>query len=193
MELAVLFMIAMCFSTACALIAQSRGRSAVAWFMIGICSTILVCPGYLLVLVLLFALPNLKVEEAKFARLKEQNTRLRERLKKDRQVADTRHQELSRRVGAHDRALGLDTEERQPILGADSPPELLTEGGGASLSRVEWYYVIEGEAKGPVTLSDLRALAREDLIRENSLIWHEGMSDWQNLRDVPGLSEEIDV
>src|SRR5687767_4831017 len=89
--------------TACALIAHARGRSAVGWFFIGMFGPCFI--GLILVLVL----PDLKIEQERQRRLADENRRLREKLKKDRMVADERHAELNRRLQVHDVALGVDT------------------------------------------------------------------------------------
>ena len=187
MEASIQIIIVLGFGIACALIAQSRGRSAVGWFFIGLVAG---CIG----LIILLAISDLKVEQQKFSKLHSENMRLRERLKKDRQVADQRHTELTRRVGSHDRALGLDTASRDPILGPGDGPGVagtLPLLSSSRFSSIDWYYVVEGEAKGPVTFSDLVALTTERLISDKSLVWHDGLVDWMSLSEVPGLSEEL--
>lgn len=99
------------FGALCALLANNKGRSAVGWFILGFLFPLL---GLILVLVL----PDLKKQQVREARLRDENRRLRERMLKDRQVADQRYDQINRRVGAHDRVLGVDTG------GADPAPQL---------------------------------------------------------------------
>jgi hypothetical protein len=47
-------------------------------------------------------------------RIKNENRRLRERLRKDRMIADRRYRQVNRRVGAHDRVLGVETDTSDP-------------------------------------------------------------------------------
>src|SRR5262245_27480292 len=101
--------VAVTMGTVCALIANSRGRSAVGWFFIGMLPGVLCIFGGFLGLILVLVLPDLKVQQERERRLADENRRLRERLRKDRIVADQRHAEISRRVVAHDVALGVDT------------------------------------------------------------------------------------
>jgi hypothetical protein len=174
------------FGVLCALIAHSRGRSPFGWFFIGL---FLTCIGLILVLVL----PDLAEEQGKQHRLEIENRRLRELVRKDRQVADSRHAEITRRLETHDRALGLDTVVRAPLLdgahaelpGIGVPPN--------ALASLDWYYVRDGEAKGPVRFEELRRLGREGIVHERSLIWHDGLADWLPLADIPGLSKEFHV
>ena len=168
----------------CAMIAQTRGRSAVGWFFIGF---FLSCIGVILVLVL----PDVRQEQQRVERLRRENRRLKEQVRKERQVADQRHAEVNRRIDTHDRALGLGTAERESLLEESRPPEL----PGATTSpfaSVDWYYVLDGDAKGPVPFDELRELSREGLVRAQSLVWHEGLEEWATLDEVPGLEEELD-
>ena len=175
------------FSVMVAVIAHTRGRSALAWAFIGFFLSIF---GLILVLVL----PNLEAERAKYANLQRSNARLRERIKKDRQVADSRHDALSGRVNAHDRALGVETDQRDPaLLSGSAPPLPGSSQNGTSLAALDWYYVSEGEAKGPVVLEDLRVLRREGRIGRDSLMWHEGMAEWTSLTEIDGLEKATDV
>ncbi len=184
MEAGVQLLIAGLFGVVCALIAHSRGRSAIAWFFIG---GFLCCFG----LILLLVIPDLKVEQARLDRVSNENQRLRELLRKDRQVADSRHVDLSRRLETHDRALGIDTSRRDPLLGDVSPLSLLPESAGSPFSTIDWYYVLQGDAKGPVRFDELRALRDAGLVQKRTLIWHDGLEEWSELAEIPGLLEEL--
>ncbi len=101
-ELAIQVIVMAVFGVICAAVASGRGRSGVAWFFVGF---LFVCLG----LVVLLALPDVKKEEERHKRQAQENRRLREQIKKERQVADGRHGGVERRLRAHDVALDLDT------------------------------------------------------------------------------------
>ena len=167
----------------CAMIAQTRGRSAVGWFFIGF---FLSCIGVILVLVL----PDLRQEQQRIEKLRREHLRQKEKQRKDRQVADQRYAEISRRIDTHDRALGLDTAERESLLEESRPPEIPV-AKRSPFAAIDWYYVLDGDAKGPVPFDELRELSREGLVRTQSLVWHEGLEEWATLDEVPGLEEEL--
>lgn len=90
------------FGVLCALIAHSKGRSAIGWFLIGFFFT-------LIGLIISLVVSNLKIEEERHQKMARENRRLREQLRKDRMVADRRHRQAMRRIDAHDRVSGIDT------------------------------------------------------------------------------------
>lgn len=52
-----------------------------------------------------------------------------------------------------------------------------------------WYYVEDGQQRGPVVDADFEALRREGKITPETLIWREGMANWQpasQVADAPG-------
>lgn len=44
---------------------------------------------------------------------------------------------------------------------------------------MEWYYAIDKEQKGPVTMEQLTELVRQGVIQGSTLVWHRGMAEWQ--------------
>ncbi|MFQ5655433.1 MAG: DUF4339 domain-containing protein [Planctomycetota bacterium] len=198
MEGAVVFQFAVpiVFGAICAMIASSRGRSAVGWFFIGF---FLQCIG----LIILLVIPDLRAQEAQVQRLRDQNRRLRERVRKDRQVADQRHDQTARRLTAHDRALGVDTSPRlegaESIDGLIAPPPLpdgehgeeLVEAGDHAADHGEWYYAVNTRQVGPLPLSRLEELWRQGRIGRSTLVWREEMSDWRRVSDLPDLERAL--
>jgi hypothetical protein len=172
------------FGAVVSLIAQSRGRSAIGWFVIGFFFT---CIGLILVLVL----PDLKAEEAQKRRLRTENRRLRERLAKDRQVADERHARTERRLGAHDAVLGLDTARE------DRPPPMIADDEARPTQSIppdsRWHYALTGdtEPRGPVTFETLRELWNAGTLNRRCLVWTKGMESWVAIGDHDELSEEL--
>jgi len=44
---------------------------------------------------------------------------------------------------------------------------------------MEWYYTQNNEQRGPVSEAELVALNRAGTVTEETLVWHEGWSDWR--------------
>lgn len=165
------------FGGICAAVASGRGRSGVAWFFVGF---FFACIG----LIVLLALPDVKKEEARHKRQAQENRRLREQIKKERQVADGRHLGVERRLRAHDVALDLDTSGAASQLEGDSggPPPV-----PALTESTSWYYAKKQERIGPVSETTLQHLFETQAIGPSTLVWREGMEAWQRLSEVPDL------
>ncbi len=167
------------FGIVCAVVAPSRGRSAVAWFFIGVATQ---CLG----IVLIFVLPNLKEEQEKQRRRDEETRRLREQLKKERQVADQRHDSVHGRLGAHDRALGMDTAPAAALLpGSQQPPPALPQA--ASGTEPQWHFALGSQQLGPVAQSRLQQMWIDREIGDDTLVWREGMASWVPITDVVAM------
>lgn len=52
---------------------------------------------------------------------------------------------------------------------------------------MNWYYVEQGKQAGPVDDARLDQLRAEGKIQDETLIWHEGMANWQAYRQVKGF------
>jgi hypothetical protein len=173
------------FGTICAVIAQSRGRSAVGWFFIGL---LLSCMG----LIVLLVIPDLKVQEEERQRMALENRRLREQIRKDRMVADQRHDESERRLTAHDRVLNLDTSTAQSEIGPPPIRAALT-GSDAGQFAVSWYFADGGKPVGPISIDDLKNMWKEARLQPDSLVWQEGMREWVAVSAVHGLQEALNA
>jgi hypothetical protein len=173
------------FGTICAVIAQSRGRSAVGWFFVGFFFS---CLG----LILLLVIPDLKVQEEERQRMALENRRLREQIRKDRMVADQRHDESDRRLTAHDRVLNLDTSTAQREI-VPPPIRQALAGSDAEQFAVSWYFVDGGKPAGPISLDDLKNMWKEARLQPDSLVWHEGMREWVAVSAIRGLQEALNV
>jgi uncharacterized RDD family membrane protein YckC len=53
---------------------------------------------------------------------------------------------------------------------------------------MNWYYVDAGKQAGPVDDTQLQQLAGSGAIQPETLIWREGMANWQPYREVAGAS-----
>lgn len=178
--------IAAVFGLCCALIASNRGRSPVGWFLIGS----FFCPFGLILLVVL---PDLRVQEEREHRLRTENRRLRERVKKERQVADQRHREHGERLGAHDRALGIDTVSRipEPAGSLTLGPPAIPPDGPTDYGELEWFYVRNGSKVGPVSLDDLQTCWRHGLVASGTLVWNRDLEEWTQVCDLKDLEERL--
>ena len=62
---------------------------------------------------------------------------------------------------------------------------------------MNWYYAAGGQQQGPVDDAQLDALVSSGQINAETLVWHDGMPNWQPLRQVrpsaasPGLPPQM--
>ena len=176
------------FGGICAAIAHERGRSPIGWFVVG---AIFSCLG----LILLLVLPNLKQQEAQHSRMRSENRRLRERLRKERMVSDERHAATNQRLAVHDEALGVDTigadEERATIETGQIDSEMAPPPTPVVDDGTEWYY-LEGQSRiGPVRMVDMQRLWGDRRISTETLVWSADMNDWAALRSVENLRKAL--
>lgn len=169
-------MVMLVFGGICAAIASGRGRSPIGWFFVGIFAP---CLGIILVLVL----PDMKVQEDREKRQRMETRKLREQLKKERQVSDQRHNHVERRLGAHDESLGLDT---------SNPPQLPSSDAAAQLTNADqWFYARDNERQGPVSTETIRHLLAAKAIDGDSLVWRDGMADWLPAGDLEQFHGDV--
>jgi hypothetical protein len=55
------------------------------------------------------------------------------------------------------------------------------------MAERSWYIVIAGKQEGPFPESQLRTYIAEGRVTADTLIWSDGMAEWQRAGDVPGL------
>ena len=65
-----------------------------------------------------------------------------------------------------------------------APANGLGYGSEAAAAAPEWYVVIDGEQKGPLSPEDVEARFTAGQIQTDTYIWREGMSDWSHLSAV---------
>jgi hypothetical protein len=75
----------------------------------------------------------------------------------------------------------------------DLPEVLPTDRGAPNPAASEgWRYVgVDGQEKGPVTRAGLLALRQDGTVDDGTLVWREGMSNWQPLASVGILSPAV--
>jgi len=54
---------------------------------------------------------------------------------------------------------------------------------------MNWYYVEYGERAGPVSDAEWEELVKTGKIAPNTLVWREGMEDWQRYKEIGGGGE----
>ena len=50
-----------------------------------------------------------------------------------------------------------------------------------------WFWVENGERRGPVSPDDFVAMVGAAQIRPDSMVWQEGLADWVPASSIPGL------
>lgn len=53
----------------------------------------------------------------------------------------------------------------------------------------KWYYVEDGERKGPISQEELKKLITLEILTPESYIWTKGLKDWKKLQEFPNLIE----
>src|SRR5438552_19003714 len=56
---------------------------------------------------------------------------------------------------------------------------------------MEWYYAAEGRQCGPVSETQLEELVRSGKLLPTSLVWHQGMPDWQPYGVVHAVASPV--
>jgi len=59
-----------------------------------------------------------------------------------------------------------------------------------ALAEAEWYYAVDEEQKGPVSLDALRALLADETLTADDLVWCDQLDDWTAAEQVPALIVE---
>src|SRR5882724_13701011 len=50
-----------------------------------------------------------------------------------------------------------------------------------------WFYASEGQQRGPHPEAQLRELIARGTVTPDTLVWSEGMANWQRAEEIPGL------
>jgi len=59
---------------------------------------------------------------------------------------------------------------------------------------MHWFYAEDGQQRGPVEDAQFEALIRQGKVQSETLVWHEGMPNWQPAREVvPESLRELTV
>lgn len=181
-ELLVRLLIMAVFGGITAAIASSKGRNTVGWFFIGF---FFGCIG----LVIILCLSNLHEEQAKWDAQAVEQRRLREQLRQEQLKNETFRQHTAARLDVHDRTLGVDTRQSAPALPA--APAFIPSSGPptppAGLPDNHWYTHEGGSQQGPYTFALLHKRARQGSLQPDTMVWAEGMKEWQAARTISNL------
>ncbi|MCB9832585.1 MAG: DUF4339 domain-containing protein [Planctomycetes bacterium] len=174
------------FGIICALIAPSRGRSALAWFFLGF---FLNCFA-LIILLLIQDLRQLEQDQAEQERLGRELRRLREQVKRERSRNEERYLDTSRRLDAHDQLDGVDT-RRPPAL----PGSLAALPPGHPFVAAEWWYAQPGEDdyRGPYAAVEFGQLLVRGDVGPRTLVWCETLTDWTEAGSLAEFREYFDA
>lgn len=55
------------------------------------------------------------------------------------------------------------------------------------MSDRSWFYAAQGQQQGPFPEAQFLNLVARNTVSADTLVWTEGMADWQRARDIPGL------
>ncbi len=156
------------------------------WFILGFLAPILA-------LILVLVLPDLRVQQERERKLRSENRRLRERVRKDRQVADQRYVEHQGRLAVHDEGLGVDTSMRAPPSdeGSTSLPPPVPAHPVSGVQAAQWYYVSGEERQGPISHETLRGFLEMGVVSAETFVWTESMEDWMRLNEHRALWESL--
>lgn len=174
-----------------AYVASTKGRNVVGWFVVGFFFN---CIGLVLILVI--------GDERAQRDLKQENRRLREKLRMDRTVADRRHRETEKRLQVHDVALGVDTRAQvdrieEPFAESSSDEPLAEDlpdsyrGPNRRFYQVHWHYALGSEQRGPVSFEELKDLWIDGVLQSQTLVWNKHLSDWKSIAVVRDLEGEL--
>src|SRR6202522_1899507 len=55
------------------------------------------------------------------------------------------------------------------------------------MSERTWFYASQGQQQGPYSEAQLRELFAKGIVTPGTLLWSEGMANWQRAAEIPGL------
>lgn len=180
----------------CALIANSKGRSAIGWFFIGFLLG-------LIGLIICIVMPNLKEQREKEEQMKMEQKRLEEQLRQERIKNERFQQYANQRLDVHDQTLNIDTKQLIPEESADimrriegqqaettegttnttevytSEPSDSDDGTDAlSEHRDGWYYHDNEKEHGPLSIQQIHQCIAKGIIQHSTHVWHRTFADW---------------
>lgn len=182
-----------------AVIASSKGRSAVGWFFAGFFIS-------WIGIIIIACLSNLNEEDAERRRSSQERRRLQEQLRQEKMKNESFRRHTYGRLDAHDRVLGVSTREAPELLGGPGGAAPASLPGGSDLSRPggvsaydpappappeQWYFESGGTTQGPVTLDDLVAEIAAGTVRSGTLVWTEALGDWTPAGRVTALQRVL--
>ncbi len=52
-----------------------------------------------------------------------------------------------------------------------------------------WYYVLNGQRQGPVSLEEVKGLYSDGSLNEQDYVWYKGLENWVKIEDAPEFQE----
>lgn len=83
------------------------------------------------------------------------------------------------------------TQENGPPVPPPLPGPMPAPAPAVPVETPEWFYGLDGQALGPVTVSQLQQLAATGQITGDTPVWKQGMAGWQRLGDTPELGPVV--
>jgi membrane protease subunit (stomatin/prohibitin family) len=79
---------------------------------------------------------------------------------------------------------------QRAVAGMDSPqaPAAPTGNEPPPIPQADWYYVSDGERRGPVGVAALRRLRTAGTLTDDTLVWRNGMKEWATAAAVGDLT-----
>lgn len=185
-QLMINLVINLVFGAITAAIAHSKGRNVVGWFFLGF---FFAC----IALIILLCISNLKEEQAKWSANEIEQRRLREQLRQEQLKNEALRQHTVARLDLHDQKLGMDTRSAAPGLSLGGPTLRISPLGTApavpppGYPSQNWYTNEDGEQQGPYTFALLNTRARQGTLSAETLVWAEGLPEWQPAGSIPHL------
>ena len=65
-------------------------------------------------------------------------------------------------------------------------PELYRDLGERMADR-SWFFALDGKQHGPYPAPEFRSYVANGTIKADTLVWSEGMANWQRAAEIPGL------
>jgi hypothetical protein len=83
---------------------------------------------------------------------------------------------------------GTGSSARMPASGVRAIRRVAAaKAGGNDMAGRSWFYASEGQQQGPYPEIQLREWIARGAITADTLVWTEGMANWQRAGDIPGL------
>lgn len=185
-QIIIQLLVGLVFGGIVAAIAHSKGRNVVGWFFLGFIAGCIA-------LIIILCLSNLKEEQARWSANEIEQRRLREQLRQEQLKNEALRQHTVARLDLHDEKLGIDTRGAAPGLPLGGPTLRISPLGAApavpppGYPSQNWYTSEDGQQQGPYTFALLNSRARQGTLSSETLVWAEGMSEWQPAGTIPNL------
>ena len=75
----------------------------------------------------------------------------------------------------------------------DMPTSIAPVPKDAGLAGYEWYLAVDGQQHGPFAFADLVSRVSGNEVEGRHYVWHDGMSDWTRIRDLPDLANYLNA